>query len=66
MSAGGWYIVSLKHVKRSFNNSVLFESKVGLCGGECAKPTPASQMYSQLSIADNSSALSYINKQNIL
>ncbi|KAJ8983975.1 hypothetical protein NQ317_008679 [Molorchus minor] len=59
MSAGGWYMVSLKHVNSSFSSSVRCVSNVGFRGGEWAKPTPASQMYSQLSIADSSSALSY-------
>lgn len=61
MSLGGWYMVSLKQVRISLSSSVRFESKAGLRGGECAKPTPASQMYSQLSMADSSSALSYKN-----
>lgn len=57
-SIGGLYMVSLKHVSNNFNNSVLFESRIGYLGGECANPTPASQIYSQLSIDCNSSALS--------
>lgn len=57
-STGGLYIVSLKHVNRSFSNSVRFESRMGYLGGEYAKPTPASQIYSQLSIDCSSSALS--------
>lgn len=56
---GGWYIVSLKHVISNFSSSVLLESRAETLGGDWAKPTPASQMYSQLSIADNSSALSF-------
>lgn len=51
-------MVSLKHVSRSFNNSVRLVSKAGTLGGDWAKPTPASQIYSQLSNADSSSALS--------
>lgn len=51
-------MVSLKQVNNNFNNSVLFESKIGYLGGEWANPTPASQIYSQLSIDCNSSALS--------
>lgn len=57
-SRGGLYMVSLKQVSNNFNNSVLFESKIGYLGGEWANPTPASQIYSQLSIDCNSSALS--------
>lgn len=57
--AGGWYMVSLKQVKTSFSNSVLAVSKEGVRGGLCAKPTPFSQMYSQLSIAWRSSARSW-------
>lgn len=60
-SIGGLYMVSLKHVNRSFNNSVRLESKIGYLAGEYAKPTPASQIYSQLSIDCNSSALSWKN-----
>lgn len=52
-------MVSLKHVNNNFNNSVRFESKIEYLGGECANPTPASHIYSQLSIDCNSSALSY-------
>lgn len=52
------YIVSLKHVNNNFNNSILRCSTCVFFGGECAKPTPASHIYSQLSIFANSSALS--------
>lgn len=55
---GGWNIVSLKHVNNNFKSSVLAISYCGTLGGECAKPTPASHIYSQLSMADKSSALS--------
>lgn len=52
------YIVSLKHVSNSLSNSVRRCSNWEFLGGECAKPTPASQIYSQLSIFASSSALS--------
>lgn len=40
--AGGRYIASEKHVKSNFNNSALFRSCAATCGGDDAKPTPAS------------------------
>lgn len=65
LPTGGWYIVSLKHVNNNFNNSVRAASWVAYLGGEWAKPTPASQIYSQLSIACKSSALSLKKNQNL-
>lgn len=55
---GGRYIVSLRHASRSFSISHLRASICAFLPNECAKPTPASQIYSQLSMFDNSSALS--------
>lgn len=56
---GGWYMAWLKHVKSSFNISVLLVSSRGSWGAVWAKPTPASQIYSQLSIECRSSCLSW-------
>lgn len=58
LPTGGRYMVSEKQVNKSFRSSILFWSWNELCGGECANPTPASQMYSQLSIVPMSSGLS--------
>lgn len=55
---GGRYIVSLKHDSNNFSSSVRRCSSCEFFGGEWAKPTPASQMYSQLSMFASSSALS--------
>lgn len=52
------YIVSLKHDSNNFNSSARRCSSWEFFGGEWAKPTPASQIYSQLSIFASSSALS--------
>lgn len=57
----GEYIAWLKHVNSKRSNSVRFDSNVAFFKGDCAKPTPFSQMYSQLSTACRSSALSYKN-----
>lgn len=51
-------MVSLKHVSKSFKSSHRLASMYAFFGSECANPTPASQMYSQLSMFANSSALS--------
>lgn len=58
ISAGGRYMVSLKQASNNLKSSVRRASNCGQRGGDTAKPTPASQMYSQLSKAESSSALS--------
>jgi len=55
---GGMYIVSLKQASSSLSSSDLLRSYDAAVDGECVNPTPASQMYSQLSIVDMSSGLS--------
>lgn len=57
---GGWYMAWLKQVSKSFKISVRLLSKRGSWGAAWAKPTPASQMNSQLSIEWRSSCLSYV------
>jgi hypothetical protein len=51
-------MVSLRQVSKSFNSSHRRASMYAFFGSEWAKPTPASQMYSQLSMFARSSALS--------
>jgi hypothetical protein len=51
-------MASEKQVKSNFRSSPRLHSYWGLDGGEVANPTPASQMYSQLSIEDKSSCCS--------
>lgn len=55
---GDLYIVSLKHVSSNLRSSVRRASICPFLGFVWANPTPASQIYSQLSIFANSSALS--------
>lgn len=59
LPTGGRYMVSEKQVRRSLIISVRLWSWVWLCVGECANPTPASHIYSQLSMEPISSGLSY-------
>jgi len=56
---GGMYIVSEKQASSSLRSSHRLRSNDAVDDGEWVKPTPASQMYSQLSIVDMSSGLSY-------
>ena len=59
---GGMYMVSEKQASSSLRISHLLRSYDAVDEGEWVKPTPDSQMYSQLSIVDMSSGLSS-NKQ---
>lgn len=59
MSAVGRYMASLKPASSRRSSSVRRASNGGHLGGDAANPTPASQMYSQLSSAESSSALSW-------
>ena len=56
---GGMYIVSEKQASNSLRISHRLRSYADVDDGECVNPTPASQMYSQLSIVDMSSGLSW-------
>jgi len=56
---GGMYMVSEKQASSSLRISQRLRSYDVDDDGECVKPTPASQMYSQLSIVDMSSGLSW-------
>ena len=56
----------LKQVSKSFKISVRLLSKRGSCGAAWAKPTPASQINSQLSIEWRSSCLSYKKKSYLV
>ena len=58
-------MVCEKQVRMSLRISVRRASYTELAAGDCAKPTPASQMYSQLSIDVTSSGWSCTQSSNI-